>query len=490
VAVLAAATLCAAALAACGSSHARSAAPAKATEATGTASTVTLPPASTATATGATTTAPSTQRAPTTAAPAGGASWSAYDRDAARSGVDPTAPPAGALRQEWTTPALDGDVYAQPLVVGRTVIVATENDTVYAFDDDTGALRWTRHLGTPVSGGSLPCGDVSPSGITGTPVADPSTSTVWVLTFSAPAHHTLWSIDIASGAVTGQRPADPAGADPRAEQQRAALALANSRVYVAYGGLFGDCSDYHGYVAGFPVSATGPVSTYETPTEREGGIWAPPGPVVGSDGSVYVATGNGTPVDAVDDSDSVVRLSPALAVEGTFTPTDFAALSSTDRDLGSTSPALLPGGLVFQVGKEGVGYLLSAAHLGGVGGQLASIPVCGGAFGGDAVDGDLVVVSCFDGLSAIRISPGRAGVRPGLKVAWRAAGIRPGPPIIAGGRVWAVDRNGALVGYDETTGAPRERSSIAVVGSFPSLAAATGRLYVPAGDRLAVFGGA
>ena len=217
-------------------------------------------------------------------------------------------------------------------------------------------------------------------------------------------------------------------------------------------------------------------------------IWAPPGPVIGADGSVYVATGNGTPVDAVDDSDSVVRLSPALEVEGTFTPSDFAALSAGDTDLGSTSPALLPGGLVFQIGKAGVGYVLSGAHLGGVGGQLASAQVCGGGFGGDAVDGDSVVMSCFDGLFAVRVSPGKSGSQPGLKVAWREAGIRPGPPIIAGGRVWAVDRSGALVGYDETTGARRARFPVTVVGSFPSLAAATGRLYVPAGDRLDVFG--
>ena len=82
----------------------------------------------------------------------------------------------------------------------------------------------------------------------------------------------MWSVDLASGAVTGQRPADPAGSDARAEQQRSALALANSKVYVSYGGLFGDCSDYHGYVVGFPVSGTGPVSTYETPTARQGGL--------------------------------------------------------------------------------------------------------------------------------------------------------------------------------------------------------------------------
>jgi outer membrane protein assembly factor BamB len=404
--------------------------------------------------------------------------------------VDRTSPPATTLQPEWTSPVLDGEVYAQPLLIGSTVIVATENDTVYAFDSASGARLWMRQLATPVPGSALPCGNIDPSGITGTPVADPRTGLLWVVTYSAPFTHTLWSLDLATGAVRSARNANPPGADEPAEQQRGALALDGSMVYIPYGGLYGDCSDYHGWVVG--MSTASPVSTgkvtWQTPTEKAG-IWAPPGPVVAADGSIYVATGNGVPVNVAEDSDSVIRLSPSLSVEGSFTPADYAELSADDLDLGSTSPVLLPGGLVFEAGKQGVGYVLSGGDLGGIGGQLASSAVCGGGFGGAAVDGDVVYLACFDGLYAVRVTPGTGSRRPSLSVVWSQTGFQPGPPIVAGGIVWAVETRGRLVGFDQEAGAVRYSQAIRVAGSFPSPAAADGRLFVPDGNRLAVFGG-
>ncbi|HEY3810510.1 MAG TPA: PQQ-binding-like beta-propeller repeat protein, partial [Acidimicrobiales bacterium] len=100
------------------------------------------------------------------------AAWVTYGQDSARHGVDSSAPPVGEVRPLWTSSKLDGAVYAEPLVVGSAVIVATEDDSVYALDATTGSLRWMRHLATPVAGSTLPCGNIDPSGITGTPVAD------------------------------------------------------------------------------------------------------------------------------------------------------------------------------------------------------------------------------------------------------------------------------------------------------------------------------
>jgi outer membrane protein assembly factor BamB len=385
----------------------------------------------------------------------------------------------------WTTPELDGDVYAEPLVVGSTVLVATENDTVYAFDSATGRDRWSRHLGTPVRGAALPCGNINPSGITGTPVVEVARRVVWVVSFSLPAGHTLWGLALTTGAVVSSRNVDPPGADVLAQQQRGALALDGSTVYVPYGGLFGDCSDYHGWLIG--MSTARPTSltklTYETPTARSA-IWAPPGPVVDAAGHIYVTTGNGLPVDVPGQSDSVLRLSQSLAVESTFTPRNFASLSASDLDLGSTSPALLPDGLIFQIGKQGVGYVLRAADLGGVGGEAGSAPICDGGFGGTAVDGDVVFVSCFQGLYAVRVTAG-----PSLTLMWAASRVRPGPPIVAGGDVWIIDRAGALVAFSETGGREVYSHALDVAGSFPSPAAATGRLFAPDGNRLSVFGG-
>ena len=101
--------------------------------------------------------------------------WPTYHRDAARTGVAPAAPAAGRLAIAWQR-HLDGAAYGQPLVIGGTVIAATEGDSVYALDRGTGRVRWRVKLGTPVPLSKLPCGDIDPLGITGTAVYDPATA--------------------------------------------------------------------------------------------------------------------------------------------------------------------------------------------------------------------------------------------------------------------------------------------------------------------------
>jgi outer membrane protein assembly factor BamB len=439
--------------------------------------------------------APATQASPATSVPLASpapsatgtqADWLTYDRTADRGGLSVTTPAPGQVRKAWTA-RVDGAVYAQPLVAGLTVIIATENDTVYALNAATGAVRWSRHLASPVPSG-LPCGNVDPSGITGTPVADTSSGRLWVVTFTAqPSYqHTLWALSLASGRTISHRAIDLPGTDLKAQQQRGALALLGSRVYVPLGGLYGDCSDYKGRVVGAPVSGHGPLVSFTTDNERQAGIWAPAGEAV-RDNSLYVATGNGMPYNQVADSDSVLRLSPALTVQSRFTPSNFEALSAGDQDLGSTAPALLPGGRVFEIGKEGVGYVLDGSRLGGTGGELASARVCEGGFGGDAVDGGTVVFSCYQSLRAVQVS---TGASPRLTTRWSVTGGNPGPPIIAGGVVWDVDRNGTLSGYRLSTGqrvfSTRDTSPTT---SFPSLAASGTRLIVPAGTAVACFTG-
>jgi outer membrane protein assembly factor BamB len=237
-------------------------------------------------------------------------------------------------------------------------------------------------------------------------------------------------------------------------------------------------------VVGAPISGSGPLVSFTTDNERQAGIWAAPGESVRDD-SIYVATGNGTPYDQVDDSDSVLRLSPDLTVESIFTPTNFVSLSADDLDLGSTAPALLPDGLVFQVGKEGVGYVLSGTNLGGTGGELTSSDVCEGGFGGDAVDGGTVVFSCYNSLRAIQITPGQGGGKPTLSVRWTETGLSPGPPIIAGGVVWDVNRKGTMDGYRLSNG--QQVFSAPVGTDFPSLSASGSRLIVPEGDKMVTY---
>jgi PQQ-like domain len=417
------------------------------------------------------------------------ANWPTYDRTAGRSGVSVSSPAPGAVRQSWTA-NVDGAVYAQPLIVGSEVIIATENDSVYALNASDGAVRWSRHLASPVTGG-LPCGNIHPSGITGTPVADVAAGDLWVVTFTSdPAYqHTLWELSLSTGQVVRQRPIDAPGSDPRAEQERGALTLLGSRVYVPFGGLTGDCSDYKGRVVGAPISGSGALVTFTTDNQRQAGIWAPGGETVSGD-SLYVATGNGMPFDQIDDSDSVLRLGPDLAVQGIFTPTNWEPLSAQDQDLGSTAPALLPGGLLFEVGKEGVGYILNSANLGGTGGQLASAKVCEGGFGGDAVDGNVVVFSCYNSLHAVQVIPGKNGAAPTIGAGWSVTGIGAGPPIIAGGVVWDVNRKGGVAGYRLSDGTQVFSASTApVITDFPSLSASGTRLVVPEGDTVVSYTG-
>jgi outer membrane protein assembly factor BamB len=271
--------------------------------------------------------------------------------------------------------------------------------------------------------------------------------------------------------------------DPRTQQLRSALALANGRVYVAYGGLFGDCGSYHGWVASVATDGSGPLLDYQVPTVNAGGIWAPSGPAVAADGTLYVTTGNSFSGATFDHGDSVIALSPDLRELGFFAPTHWPELNVGDVDLGSVGPAILPGDRIFQIGKGGVGYLLDATHLGGIGGELSSTQVCGdAAFGGTAHDDDNVYVPCGDGLVAVRVADDR------LTVAWRSERFDAGPPIIAGGLVWTVDLgNSALVGFDPPGGAQRVRMPLDDASHFASPSSAPGCVFVPTRRSITAF---
>jgi hypothetical protein len=112
---------------------------------------------------------------------------------------------------------------------------------------------------------------------------------------------------------------EPLGANPQVEQQRAVLAFNGSRVYIAFGVLFGDCGDYHGLVVASRTDGTGALFAYQVPTLREGGTWAPSGPAIDAEGNLYETVGNGAAMQwNWDHSDLVLRLSPTLQLEDAF----------------------------------------------------------------------------------------------------------------------------------------------------------------------------
>jgi polyvinyl alcohol dehydrogenase (cytochrome) len=365
--------------------------------------------------------------------------WPTYHRDAARTGAAPAVPAAGRLAIAWAR-RLDGAVYGQPLVIGGLVIAATEGDTVYGLSRSRGRILWRAHLGTPVPLSSLPCGYVNPLGITGTPVYDPATGLVYAVAETTGFHHILAGIDITNGHVRFRRDIVAPDGHPRFDQQWAALTAERGRVYVAFGGLFGDCGPYRGSIVGVPASGKGALVSYLVPTAREGGIWAAGGPVIGPDGTIYVSAGNGAAVaPPFDGGDSVTSLTPLLRRTGIFAPSTWAADNAGDLDLGSATPALLSPGRLLADGKNGNGYLLNARHLAGVGRQLAQAPVCV-AFGGMAAAGTVAYVPCLSGgMAAVNTAGGR------IRVLWRGPGAAQGSPVLGGGVVWVPDWNSGVL---------------------------------------------
>jgi len=186
-------------------------------------------------------TLPSTSPAPSASAPAA-SDWTTYHRDNARTGYLAGLADPARLTRAWST-RLDGAVYAEPLVVGDRVLVATEADTLYSLDRRSGQVQWHTTVGKPVPLSALPCGNIDPLGITGTPVYDPATGLVFAVAEVTGPAHVLVGVDVRSGQVRVRRSVDPPGVDPRPHQQRAALALSQGKVYVAFGGLLGDCGD-------------------------------------------------------------------------------------------------------------------------------------------------------------------------------------------------------------------------------------------------------
>ena len=311
---------------------------------------------------------------------------------------------------------VDGHLYAQPLFVSgveipgqgirNVVYAATEHDSVYAFDADgrTTQPLWLvsfidpRAGVTAVSSEDVECRDLVPEiGITGTPVIDSESGTLYVVAKTKENgnfFHRLHALDIGTGAekfggpvviqasVQGTaRDSDTDGKvrfNSQRANQRAALLLSRGFVYVAFAS-FCDNDPYHGWVLGYNASTLQLAAVFNTtPNGERGGIWQAGGGLsADSDGNIYAVTGNGTfdaDLGGVDFGDSVLKLSPnggGLTLADFFTPFNQASLELRDKDLGSGGALLLPdqpgtahSHLAVAGGKDGVLYLLDRDNLG------------------------------------------------------------------------------------------------------------------------------
>ncbi len=412
-----------------------------------------------------------------------GGQWLTWGGDPTRSGVTADGPDGNGLQLAWKSDSLDGDVYGEPLVVGDTVIVATENNSVYALDAATGKTKWqTPKLGDPVDGSTLPCGNVNPLGITSTPVADPANNRLYVVGMMKPNHHELIALNLKTGAVLFRMPVDASGADPDVHNQRGALALANGRVYIAFGGRFGDCGDYKGRIVSVAADGTGQPVEYAIRADRQGGFWGPMGPIVAPDGSLYVTSGNSDSRRDFDDGNAVIHLNANLQPTDEFAPSDWAQLNATDSDLGTVMPQLLDNNRIFQTGKSGVGYVLDATKLGGVGGELHQEQVCDTVYGGLAHQGSTVYVPCSNRLRSLTIADDK------FTDNWSISFSSPGPPIVANGLVWVVDvQGGVLHALDAATGKEVFNANVGAVTRFTAPSAGNRTVFVEGGKTVQAF---
>lgn len=438
--------------------------------------------------------ASTTTTATTTTTTTDPASWTVYHGSESGLGTAAGVTSVDTSTPAWTSPALDGELYGEPLVLSGRVYVATENDTVYALSTSSGAVVWSTHVATPVPSSSLPCGDITPTvGITGTPVIDPARSEIFVVadeeTNGKPTH-VLVGLNTATGASELTQDVDPSGADPANLLQRTGLTLDAGQVIFGMGGNDGDCATYRGRVGA--VNEAGSAPTFFTVDaasgDNQGAIWMGGGaPAVDASGHIWVSAGNGSvysSADAYDDSDSTLELSSSLTLLQYFAPSDWPQNNSRDLDM-STVPVLLSDGQVVQAGKSRIVYLLNGTALGGIGGQLASLPAaCGNDIdGGSAAVGTTVYLPCVDGPIAVQTTQSP----PSLHLLWSAASGG-GPPIVAAGLVWTIGQNGILYGLNAGTGQVQQQASIgAPANHFPTPSVGDGLLLAPSANRVVAF---
>ena len=310
---------------------------------------------------------------------------------------------------------IDGEVDAQPLVAQGILLVATETNHVYGLDAETGAILWSRVLGSPFLATDIGCPDVSPAiGITSTPVIDRATNTAYLFSkayVSGGAGAVAWyahALDVSTGqekagfpvTIAGTAQNDPTQTFPaRTHNQRVGLLLMNGVVYAAFGSQC-DFPPFAGWVVG--VSTAGAITALWTteagPSRTNGaGIWqSGAGLVSDGAGQILFETGNGgavmgpiagtTPPRVL--AESLVRLQVqadgSLVAKDFFSPYDAIPLDVWDGDFGSSGPVALPSSfgtatfphLMVAQGKTGYVYLIDRDHLGGIG---------NGTGGGDAV---------------------------------------------------------------------------------------------------------
>jgi len=436
---------------------------------------------------------------------------------------------------------IDGHIYSQPLfwqspkTNRQLLLVATEDDVIYALDARSGKVVWRKSLGNPVRHSELPCGNISPLGVTGTPVLDDVKATIYLDAMvdaedgSGP-QHLVFGLLVDDGSVLPGFPVNVAQAlkargstfTPRIQNQRGALAIADRTLFIPYGGHFGDCGLYHGWVVGIRLEDPRTITAWTT-RGAGGGVWAPGG--ISYDGSsLFVATGNTKGAKEWADGEAVIRLSTDLkrptSRRDFFAPADWKTLDDYDEDLGGANPLPVDvrdrsdgGRLVLALGKDGKAYLLNRDNLGGIGGALAvekvaRDPIITAPAVYPVSDGGALVAfeghgsGCPSGMSnpGLTVLKIRAHPSPMISTAWCGSVDGRGSPIVtttADGSnpiVWIVGAEGdsRLHGFRGDTGEPvfkggGPRDAMEGLRHLVAILATEGRLFIAGDGRIYAF---
>src|SRR5215471_8022669 len=382
--------------------------------------------------------------------------------------------------------AISGNVYAQPLYIeggpnGPMIIAVTESNNVYALNATTGTVIWSRTLGGSVPLSELFCGNIDPVGITGTPVVDVASRSLFLdaLIEGTTKKHFIYSLNVDTGATNAGWPVDVNATatyngmtfNSLIQEDRGALALVNGIVYASYSGYVGDCQSYHGWVVGVNISNPSSVGAWAT-TAVGGGIWGHGG--VASDGTnMFVVTGNtfNTGGNWMG-GEAIIRLQAGPIFTGQPTdywaPTNWLSLDNTDTDLGGVSatvvdvPGATPSQLVLALGKDGNAYLVNRNNLGGIGGTVYQANVMGTNKGTSTVTYHTskgTYIGFHNDVGQIKAYKITATSPPTIVFAWSMNLTGRGSPWVTttdgtnNTIVWVAGGDQRLHGYDGDTGA-------------------------------------
>ncbi len=436
--------------------------------------------------------------------------------------------------------SVDGAVFAQPLYLANqpisggthnVVFVATEHDSVYAFDADTsGAALWHTTL-IPAGASTVPQSLVGSTiypeiGITGTPVIDPSLGTLYVVSETLESGNVVFrlhALNVTTGKEQGGSPVliNTSGWQPKEQLQRPGLLLSNGNVYIAFGSQ-GDHQPYHGWIFSYSAGSLAQVGVWNsTTTGSEGAIWmSGSGLAADPSGDIYAMTSNGSWDGTSNFSDSFVKLSPNLTLLDYFTPYNQATLSANDQDLGSGGALLVPdqsGAFQHEIigcGKSPAVYVLNRDKMGkfqsGSNSQIIQEVdnQVGGTTGQQAPDRCFLTPAFWqqnvyftgnnDVIKAFKLDPTTSKLSSTPTSHGSFNFVFPGAqPVVSSngasnGIVWAVDHSSsvALHGYDATNMATELYRS-AGLGAGAKWAVPTvvnGKVYVGTASKLVVFG--